>query len=587
MTAPALRGTRIGRLRVRLSGGDPQLAAERCALALRSLELRPPAMPPQAILCVRTLADPMPRGVDVRSRNAHVRPLAWESAMRAVLGAMLQRVARPIDGPVPADAEAVFFADEAEMLACASHDACRGLLSWFWWWRHLLRETSFEAVVAAWCDAPTYMPAAFESLARIGAAASWIRRLTPSSATALLDATLRAHALPALADGIAAACREVEAPGAEQRAAPATRAGTAVQSAHRPESRPSDLASPWRGAVPPEWDAPMLPLVPRTFAAMCIVLRRSSWLPRTEGFSRAVVSYLRDARRAERRDHATVNGAVSRDEMQRQPLVRPLAPQWSALAAVSESHELPSERERRPSTKGQFGDVSPATDSDHVLPAPAARRRRSISPRERGAEALVDSTHTSLSSVTPLHSHADASPESETASAAEQPTVVSLEAVESDYAGAFFLIDVALDLELYSHGIAVVEDLPLSIWRFIELVAGEFLSEHDVTEPLWELLMGLAEPPRGPALPDRAPDLLPDERARLIERVRAHLEELLDVEDPGTFLIRRRGRIARTPGHLDVRFPLEHHPIEIRVARLDRNPGWIPAAGVHVGFYFD
>jgi hypothetical protein len=62
---------------------------------------------------------------------------------------------------------------------------------------------------------------------------------------------------------------------------------------------------------------------------------------------------------------------------------------------------------------------------------------------------------------------------------------------------------------------------------------------------------------------------------------------LAAVELPPRMLIRRYGRIAVTPAHVEVSFSLETHPIEIRMAGLDRDPGWIPEAGRHVAFHFD
>ncbi|HMC51023.1 MAG TPA: hypothetical protein VKH20_10305 [Solirubrobacterales bacterium] len=61
---------------------------------------------------------------------------------------------------------------------------------------------------------------------------------------------------------------------------------------------------------------------------------------------------------------------------------------------------------------------------------------------------------------------------------------------------------------------------------------------------------------------------------------------LAGLEDPPR-IVRRYGRVTTTPAHLDVYFSLAAHPIEIRLAGLDRNPGWIPAAGRHVAFHFD
>jgi hypothetical protein len=561
---------------VRAEPRDCGAVGTECGATIGALDLTPPSMPPHAILCVRALHDPLPAGVDIRAGRPRQRPLAWELAMRLALRTMLQRAVRPINGPVASDAEAVLFADEAELLACAARDVCRGPLSRFWWWRHVLPEVSLEHVVAAWHDAPTYMPAAFESLIGIEAATPWIQRLTAFSAATLLDAMLRAYALPALADDIGTATRDVERPDLAHHGAPVPSRDTTTPPAHRGASRPSGLAPPWLGAVPAEWTVLSLPVVVRTFAAMCIVLRRSPWLPRTEGFSRAVVSYLREeGRRPKRRNRDMVEDAVHREDVRRQPRAAPSVPQWSGGAARAESPRLASAVMPRAITTRPFSDETGTTDPDD-------------SHHKKPVETPLDDPKPALpSSVTSLPAHSEVSSESETPSTAEQSALVSFEAFESDYAGAFFLINVAIDLELYSHGIVVVEDLDLDLWRFIEVVVREFLSKHDADDALWMLQKSLAEPARGQVPGSSVLDLSPAERVGLIGRVRTHLDVLLDVEDPGGFLIRRRGRIARTPVHLDVRFPLEHHPIEIRIARLDRNPGWIPAAGVHIGFHFD
>src|SRR4051812_1722220 len=95
-------GTHIGTLRIRAPGSARDSVATSCPAVLRALDLEPPAMAAPEILCVRALADPLPGGIDVRARQAQMRPLAWESAMRASLREARRRAVRPIDGPVPA-----------------------------------------------------------------------------------------------------------------------------------------------------------------------------------------------------------------------------------------------------------------------------------------------------------------------------------------------------------------------------------------------------------------------------------------------------------------------------------------------------
>ncbi len=46
-------------------------------------------------------------------------------------------------------------------------------------------------------------------------------------------------------------------------------------------------------------------------------------------------------------------------------------------------------------------------------------------------------------------------------------------------------------------------------------------------------------------------------------------------------------RIERRGDRVDVRFPLHHLPLAIRLAGLDRDPGWVPASGCDVRFRFE
>lgn len=52
-------------------------------------------------------------------------------------------------------------------------------------------------------------------------------------------------------------------------------------------------------------------------------------------------------------------------------------------------------------------------------------------------------------------------------------------------------------------------------------------------------------------------------------------------------LFERRARVCVTATHVDVLMRLADLPVEVRCAGLDRDPGWVPAAGRHVAFHFD
>jgi hypothetical protein len=52
-------------------------------------------------------------------------------------------------------------------------------------------------------------------------------------------------------------------------------------------------------------------------------------------------------------------------------------------------------------------------------------------------------------------------------------------------------------------------------------------------------------------------------------------------------LLAHRARVTVTATHLDVVFSLAELPLAIRLAGLDRDPGWVPAAGRFVAFHFE
>jgi hypothetical protein len=76
--------------------------------------------------------------------------------------------------------------------------------------------------------------------------------------------------------------------------------------------------------------------------------------------------------------------------------------------------------------------------------------------------------------------------------------------------------------------------------------------------------------------------LMPYVRARL--RVALQLESDADV---ATTLCRCSARVHTSGAHVDIHFDLADLPLPVRFAGLDRDPGWVPAAGRFIAFYFD
>ena len=124
MTAFADRGATINRLRIRCRGIDPLLARLRAGRLLDESAIQPAGLPASAILCIRRLSDPHPGLVALD--GAQPTPVLWSESVAASVRDMARSARRPGLGDVTPGADAVLFADRAEMLACLAADWCAG-----------------------------------------------------------------------------------------------------------------------------------------------------------------------------------------------------------------------------------------------------------------------------------------------------------------------------------------------------------------------------------------------------------------------------------------------------------------------------
>src|SRR5687767_12315315 len=143
-------------------------------------------------------------------------------------------------GAVPASAEAVFFADPAEMIAVFARDACAGGLA-RWWWRALLRglpDGPLAALTAVWSREARHVPAAVQWLAASGGLSPVAAALPAVQAARILAAVAHAHDLPSLLAAPAAAGRR-DSPPVLSRAVGGARPAA---SPGRTEGRRADVA---------------------------------------------------------------------------------------------------------------------------------------------------------------------------------------------------------------------------------------------------------------------------------------------------------------------------------------------------------
>jgi hypothetical protein len=129
----------------------------------------------------------------------------------------------------------------------------------------------------------------------------------------------------------------------------------------------------------------------------------------------------------------------------------------------------------------------------------------------------------------------------------------------------------------------LVLDLPLADGRPVEQV-GRYIAPYREAASHFSLERG--------AIPGRIRFANPFERwvSRLSAYIRSCSCRALGIslqDDVSGLMLCSRARICVTAGHVDVTFALDKLPIEVRLAGLDRDPGWVPAAGRFVAFHFE
>jgi len=679
----------LGRVRVWSDALDPALARLRLEQVLAGGEWRPQGLPPSAVLCVRRLADPRPGTLRLDVGGERLPP-QWERALASALERLLTDAARPALGAVPAGAEAVLFADRAELLACLARDACNGAAWTRWWWRGLLRGSAEprDAVIATWLEQPERAPAAIELLAAWDTASRFASLLPAQAAHELAARAAAAFGAPALHAVLVAG-------------APATASNT------QPAGAGSGREPPWRWIAPEA--AAARPEVHQELAlGVLLSLRRAPATARTRVFAELTSAWLAVADCAaaaaplgsERQRTAAAAGAAPR------PVRAPPRSREAGLRTPIAAAEAP-ERDRqgarapgvRPSTKVRTvgADVDPdGSARGDATAGPPAPRIKHRDPRPAGEPAATGQARPRAgpgwthqpdgedvprsrpgersmrlpASRTPppaarrraalpaaLSSDSEAAPESETA-------------IDTSLGGLFYLLNLALQLDLYSDFTHPLDPgIALDPWDFTFLLGTALLGSR-APDPVWGLLAELAGrlpddppgrgfgPPRAwrvpsdwlepfdhagvwhwsaaggllrlshpagfpvtavprtsaspaeqlrrelrrlrPIRPDRPPvrASLPREPGRPLDRWLARLCTysvarlrvalgLPPGEPVADLLLAHRARVLVSPSHVDVVLSLEHLPIAIRLAGLDRDPGWIPAAGRHLAFHFE
>jgi len=658
----------VGRVRVRAAAlTDPAAARARLERVLSDDALRVPGLPASAVLCVRSLRDPLPGGLRLDAFGGSSN--AWKRALESELEKRARSAARPIDEPVPADAVAVLFRDRAEMLACLAQDWVRGDTG-SWWWKHLIPARAHGRIAPAqWiADAP-YVPAAARLLAAKSELVAFAIALDEGEARALVAHVAMAHAVNlARGEPLGIAPDFSEIPALRRWVPEALRAelseparavvGLTLLLARAPSAaQERDVVRAIRASL----DAP-----PKTDAAIAADSRRGALSPTAQPPSRSDPAPSSSLRTVEASGSAPTSppmatgpDAEGRAETTEPPLQasialdaaprpRPESPPPRSVSASAVEASAPDEGGVKRVVRARL--IEEESGARPVVPPPAPIAADPSPPpsQRRGASNEANET--------------PRAPSLARAPAPEPSPASSLgRVVATRYGGAFFLLNALLALDLYGDFTRPLSRrVSASPWRLIAGVTRALLGDAAAEdEPLWALLAELAGPSEGEEWPAEwrvDPEWLPpfvdasegwrwsrtSERLRLAhpagfavldapleadeaaqrEReialyaafgaqgasdssdataphswpehlaffLRARLHAALRAEDAETSVrlaLQVRARVRATESHVDVHIALADLPIEVRFAGLDRDPGWVPAAGRFLAFHFE
>jgi hypothetical protein len=542
---PGAARDRIRTLRAIGPSCDPLALRLKLERTFESLDLRASGLSPCAIVCVR------------RMRVAAGRRERWTEAVNGQLQSLAVRAVRPFRQAVPADADVILFEDEAELLACLARDSWRGGLD-AWWWRGLFGTDPTSALVRSlFTAAATVVPAAIDRLARAFIAAEVVRSLPSIDCEEIGLIVAATFAVPAWAADAPSAPHPTASLSTAREADILTSTRVARLSATIEEVPPADLA--------------LLSEPQRALLVLALVLCRAPALARMAGFAPALRSgdWLQRLNAPSSEAPAAPGIPIGAKERAHYDVL----PADSRLEDVDHQHS-----ENR------------ARHAPHVASHDANRTAHSPdmgATRERGELIAADAPGRAIPGwhdpVEPMAYPDLAHRSSEW-----------LREVDSEYAGVLYLVNIALHLELYGDFTQPERPgIPLPLGDLLAIVGQRVCGPAIRTDGIWELLADLAgrdvkEPPGVEFEPPDHRDLdrFVDDHVRMFASFAA--AALDQAEDSVLqYLCCRPGHISLSLTRLEATYSLATHPLTIRVACFDRNPGWIPSAGRVIAFHFE
>ncbi len=679
--------TYIGNLRAFSTSRDKLALRLRLERTLSHANFHPTWLPASAILCVRKLGGEM-MAVAPALSSRRPAPADWERVVAAHLDALARRAVRPALEIVAANAEAVIFNDQAELLACLASDWCGGVETTRWWWQSLFKSREVSAaLIPAWLASPEYVPAALEHLSNAAKLIAFARALDDRQARAIRQSVTRKFSLRALEEALEKTALTEGSSQTPQAHVDVSdeQASDGDANTTQPSSRP-----PWEQFVP-QARVEEIGDEQSCMIGTALMLLRAPSTVRSASFAGVVSRW-----RLGVQTRAESNASAPRNEHALARTSDFTGDQQGERRNLDEEHNRVLDDESNKSQRtindaAQLQFASPVASKEITSPIKLEDRVQ----RDAG-ESRADSGETSQTEGrTPSQPEFSTFVQGDQGSSGTQsqplpasaPSVftegnerapqafiesLNYEArIRTEFGGVFYLINLGLFLNLYGDFTTpLTSGIDLPVWDFLALVGVELCGERIRRDPVWPLLAQLSgrdeqeQPGAGFAPPEswRVPPewlaAFPERRAwkwkaeegrlrvlhprgflildvplagdpreqlkfemaaypnhfrsllrrasfdavdgtagtiegwlnHLLPYVRARLSRALGVRKAGTLrrlVCEHRAQVSVTATHLEVTFALARLPLEVRLAGLDRNPGWVPAAGRYIAFHYE
>jgi hypothetical protein len=465
--------THIGRLRMAGRHPDPLAARLRLEALLTSVDLRPPSLSPSAIVCVRALYDPLPGTLSLKRA---VTP-SWTRAIRQRLDDLVGRAVRPAREPVPPSAEAVIFADRAELLACLTRGWLEGEASW--WWQSLLPLVGkVDFPWRAWQGMPELIPAALTALVATGHATRFVRSLPSPVILSLLVGIARAFNLPELHAALPELLSDSPPPVEAERRSTARDAAPHASAEHTATTLPQ---VPWH--LPTDQRTGLLPIEELLIGVSVTIYRTPHTLRQPATLTQLWRWYTHSVHEAQPELQAVphtewkaqhkpqlVSGSPVRSQDASLPLPAVVEMPISSAAVQVTETAISSTGDTSFEQTVTTADVPPALLPGVAVPPPTIEIEAARDEFSSPAVALVDVPMPDFFILPELH-----------------------RATATAYGGVFYLLNVALALGLYGDfTMPLAPGIPLSPWDWLALLSARWLGESFTADPLAGLLATLA-----------------------------------------------------------------------------------------------